>query len=130
MQLTKLAVAVRRSLVATGVAWIVGYGAPGFAQTAPAPATPDTTPAGAQSSPTPAKAARTTTDKSDDKKVTELGAVAVPTLVISGQDDQDNGSPEELAALLQHGQAQRIPGNHLSAVGAPLGRAIVQYLEG
>ena len=60
----------------------------------------------------------------------ELGAVAVPTLVISGQDDQDNGSPEELAALLQHGQAQRIPGNHLSAVGAPLGRAIVQYLEG
>ena len=58
----------------------------------------------------------------------ELAAVTVPTLVISGSDDQDNGSAEELAALLPNGQAERIPGNHLSAVGAPLGRAIAQYL--
>ncbi|MFV4649234.1 alpha/beta fold hydrolase, partial [Mycobacterium tuberculosis] len=33
----------------------------------------------------------------------DLRAIAVPTLVISGQDDADNGSPEDLAALLQHG---------------------------
>jgi pimeloyl-ACP methyl ester carboxylesterase len=58
----------------------------------------------------------------------DLRGVAVPTLVISGEDDQDNGSAEDLAALLQHGRALRIPGNHLSAVGAPLGRAIVDYL--
>lgn len=58
----------------------------------------------------------------------ELAAVTVPTLVISGVDDQDNGSAEELAALLPNGRWQRIPGHHLSAVGAPLGRAIVEFL--
>jgi len=58
----------------------------------------------------------------------ELRTIAAPTLVISGVDDHDNGSPEELAAILPNGTAQRIPGNHLSAVGAPLGRAIVDYL--
>lgn len=58
----------------------------------------------------------------------ELAAVDVPTLVVSGVDDDDNGSPEELAALLPHGEALRIPGHHLSAVGAPLGRAIVDFL--
>lgn len=75
MQLTKLAVAVRRSLVATGVAWMVGYGAPGFAQTAP-----DAAPAATQPSAPPAKAAKTAkpaADNGEDKKVTELGAVAV-----------------------------------------------------
>lgn len=59
----------------------------------------------------------------------QLRAVTVPTLVISGVDDQDNGSAEDLAAILPHGRAERIPGNHLSAVGAPLGRAIVDYLK-
>ena len=58
----------------------------------------------------------------------DLRSVRVPTLVVSGADDQDNGSAEDLAALLQHGDARRIPGNHLSAVGAPLGRAIVDFL--
>lgn len=59
----------------------------------------------------------------------DLRSVDVPTLVVSGVDDQDNGSAEDLAALLLHGQARRIPGNHLSAVGAPLGRAIVDFLS-
>lgn len=59
----------------------------------------------------------------------DLRAVDTPTLVISGVDDHDNGSPEELASLLPHGEAKRIPGHHLSAVGAPLGRAIVDYLR-
>ncbi|MDR6935313.1 TonB-dependent receptor [Luteibacter sp. 3190] len=73
MQLTKLAVAVRRSLVATGVAWMVGYGAPGFAQAATGAA-----PADAASSATPAQAAGPQATKEEDKKkVTELGAVAV-----------------------------------------------------
>jgi pimeloyl-ACP methyl ester carboxylesterase len=59
---------------------------------------------------------------------TELRAVQVPTLVVSGVDDHDNGSAETLAALLPNGRAQRIPGDHLSAVGAPLGHAIVDDL--
>jgi TonB-dependent receptor len=78
MQLTKLAVAVRRSLVATGVAWMVGYGAPGYAQTATA--APEAAPAGTQSATPPAKPgkpAKPADDKSDEKKVTELGEVAV-----------------------------------------------------
>lgn len=58
----------------------------------------------------------------------DLRTIQVPTLVISGEEDADNGSPEDLAALLAHGTSMRIPGNHLSAVGAPLGRAIVDYL--
>jgi pimeloyl-ACP methyl ester carboxylesterase len=58
----------------------------------------------------------------------DLRTIEVPTLVISGVEDHDNGSPEDLAALLPRGKAQRIPGNHLSAVGAPLGRAIVDDL--
>lgn len=58
----------------------------------------------------------------------DLRAIAMPTLVIAGEDDQDNGSAEDLAALLPRGRAQRAPGNHLSAVGAPLGRAIVDFL--
>lgn len=79
MQLTKLAVAVRRSLVITGVAFVVGYGAPGFAQTATA-ASPDTVPGGTQAAAPPSKAAKPAKpapDTADDKKVTELGAVAV-----------------------------------------------------
>lgn len=60
----------------------------------------------------------------------ELAAVETPTLVVSGVDDDDNGSPEELAAILPHGKAVRIPGHHLSAVGAPLGRAIIEFLQG
>lgn len=80
MQLTKLAVAVRRSLVVTGMAWIAGYGTPGFAQTAPA-AAPDATPAGAQAATPPAKPAKpakpAAADGSDEKKITDLGGVAV-----------------------------------------------------
>ena len=60
----------------------------------------------------------------------DLTSVQVPTLVVAGVDDQDNGSAEDLAALLPHSQARRIPGNHLSAVGAPLGRAIADFLVG
>ena len=59
----------------------------------------------------------------------DLAAVDVPTLVVSGVDDEDNGSPEALAAVMANAKPLRIPGNHLSAVGAPLGRAIVEYLR-
>ncbi len=47
---------------------------------------------------------------------------------MSGADDQDNGSAENLAGLLQDGRALRVPGDHLSAIGAPLGRAILDGL--
>jgi hypothetical protein len=60
----------------------------------------------------------------------ELKAIPTPALVVSGHDDADNGSAEELAALLGNAKALRVPGNHLTAVSAPeLRSAIVDFLS-
>jgi pimeloyl-ACP methyl ester carboxylesterase len=59
-----------------------------------------------------------------------LAAIDTPILVVSGAEDNDNGSAEELAALLPNARATRTPGNHLSAVNAPeLAQAIVGFLR-
>lgn len=59
----------------------------------------------------------------------ELQRIKTPILVVSGVDDEDNGSAEGLAAALPHAIAKRTPGNHLSAVAAPeLAREIVAFL--
>ncbi len=59
----------------------------------------------------------------------ELKAIPTPTLVVSGQDDDDNGSAEGLAALMRDAKATRVPGNHLSAVAEPaLAEAITGFL--
>ena len=54
----------------------------------------------------------------------------MPTLVLSGADDHDNGSAEALAELLAaRANMSRFPGNHMSAVTKPeLGRAIADFL--
>ncbi|MDX2236720.1 MAG: alpha/beta hydrolase [Hyphomonadaceae bacterium] len=58
-----------------------------------------------------------------------LARIDMPILVVSGVDDEDNGSAEGLAALLPNARAQRTPGNHLTAVAAPeLAQAIVAFL--
>lgn len=60
----------------------------------------------------------------------ELRGIAVPTLVVSGAEDQDNGSAEDLAALLPAGRYAEVPGNHMSSVTKPeLGRAIADFLS-
>jgi pimeloyl-ACP methyl ester carboxylesterase len=60
---------------------------------------------------------------------TELKAIAMPTLVVSGAEDHDNGSAEALADLLPQGRYVEIPGNHMSAVARPeLGQAIADFL--
>lgn len=59
----------------------------------------------------------------------ELQRIAMPTTVIAGVDDQDNGSAAELAALLPDARYVEIPGNHMSAVARPeLGDAIVAFV--
>jgi pimeloyl-ACP methyl ester carboxylesterase len=64
-----------------------------------------------------------------DSTEQELRAIAVPTLVLSGAEDQDNGPAEELARLLPDGRFVEVPGNHMSAVTKPeLGRAIAAFL--
>lgn len=60
----------------------------------------------------------------------DLMALPVPTLVVSGEADHDNGSAEALAALLPKGRAQIVRGDHLTAVSDPsLTAAITDYLR-
>jgi pimeloyl-ACP methyl ester carboxylesterase len=64
-----------------------------------------------------------------DSSEAELKSIAMPTLVLSGIKDDDNGSGEALAALLPGGRYVSIPGNHMSAVTKPeFGRAIADFL--
>jgi pimeloyl-ACP methyl ester carboxylesterase len=65
-----------------------------------------------------------------DSTEEELRRIEVPTLVLSGAEDRDNGPAEELAELLPSGRYQEVPGNHMSAVTRPeLGRAIADFLS-
>jgi pimeloyl-ACP methyl ester carboxylesterase len=58
-----------------------------------------------------------------------LARIQTPTLVLTGAQDEDNGSAEALAAALPNGRYAVIPGNHMSAVTKPeLGTAIAGFL--
>jgi pimeloyl-ACP methyl ester carboxylesterase len=64
-----------------------------------------------------------------DSTEDELRGIAMPSLVLSGGEDQDNGPAEALADLLPDGRYAEVPGNHMSAVTKPeLGRAIADFL--
>ncbi|GAA4812310.1 alpha/beta fold hydrolase [Sphingosinicella ginsenosidimutans] len=64
-----------------------------------------------------------------DSTEAQLRSIRPPTLVVSGADDDDNGSAEALSDLLADGRYVEIPGNHMSAVVKPeLGRAIADFL--
>jgi pimeloyl-ACP methyl ester carboxylesterase len=66
-----------------------------------------------------------------DSSEAELRAILMPTLVLQGSEDGDNGSAEELARLLPDARYVEVPGNHMSAVTKPdLGRAIADFLAG
>ncbi|MFL6786481.1 MAG: alpha/beta fold hydrolase [Sphingomicrobium sp.] len=58
-----------------------------------------------------------------------LKAFTMPTLVVCGSEDDDNGSAEELAAVLPNAQFREVPGTHMSSVTKPeFGAAIAQFL--
>jgi pimeloyl-ACP methyl ester carboxylesterase len=58
-----------------------------------------------------------------------LERIGIPTLVLTGAEDDDNGSAEALAAALPMGQYIVVPGNHMSAVSKPdLGAAMADFL--
>jgi pimeloyl-ACP methyl ester carboxylesterase len=64
-----------------------------------------------------------------DSTEAELRAIEVPTLVLSGAEDRDNGPAEALAAMLPQGRYVEVPGNHMSAVTRPeLGSAMAEFL--
>lgn len=60
-----------------------------------------------------------------------LAHVTMPTLVVCGSEDRDNGSAAELAALLPRATYVETPGTHLiSATKPEMGEAIVHFLAG
>ncbi|BAK67041.1 putative hydrolase [Sphingobium sp. SYK-6] len=59
----------------------------------------------------------------------DLAAVTMPTLVLSGSEDRDNGSAQALAQALPNAEYWTVPGNHMSCITLPdFGEAIVRYL--
>ena len=58
-----------------------------------------------------------------------LAAVTMPTLVVCGADDRDNGSPDKLVAALPDAALAVIPGTHMSCVTTPdLGTTMRDFL--
>ena len=58
-----------------------------------------------------------------------LAAVDLPVLVVTGAEDDDNGSGAALADAIPGARYVEVPGNHMSAVTKPdLGRAIADFL--
>lgn len=65
-----------------------------------------------------------------DTTETEIKGFDMPVTVICGEEDQDNGSAADLAAILPDGKLIQVPGNHMSAVVKPeLGQAMVEALR-
>jgi pimeloyl-ACP methyl ester carboxylesterase len=59
-----------------------------------------------------------------------LKAFTMPTVVVCGSEDDDNGSAEELADMLPNATFKEIPGTHMSSVTKPeLGEAIANFLS-
>lgn len=75
-------------------------------------------------------AARLLLQSVEDLAPQELARLTMPTLVLCGEDDRDNGSPEALADALPDGRLQGVPGTHMSSVTKPdLGREIARFLR-
>ena len=68
-------------------------------------------------------------DSFTDTDPEALTALAMPTLLVCGEQDQDNGSAPELAAALTDAQLVTIPGTHMSSVTQPeMGEAMAAFL--
>jgi pimeloyl-ACP methyl ester carboxylesterase len=76
-------------------------------------------------------AARLLLDAMDDFDLAALANITMPTAVICGDEDRDNGSAEGLAALLPDARYIAVPGGHMNSVTMPeLGEAITGFLAG
>ena len=65
----------------------------------------------------------------EDAFMAWLEAFTMPTLVVCGDQDDDNGSAEELANVLPNAVFKEVPGTHMSSVTRPeLGEAITRFL--
>jgi pimeloyl-ACP methyl ester carboxylesterase len=70
-------------------------------------------------------------DSFEDAFMGWLDAFTMPTLVVCGSEDDDNGSAEELANVMPNAVFREVPGTHMSSVTKPeLGEAIASFLAG
>ena len=51
-----------------------------------------------------------------DNSLSDIAAIACPTLILCGKADQDNGSATDLAAAIPSARYTEVPGNHMTAV--------------
>jgi len=70
-------------------------------------------------------------DSFEDAFIEWLQAFAMPTLVVCGDQDDDNGSAEELANVLPNAVFREVPGTHMSSITKPqFGEEIARFLSG
>lgn len=75
-------------------------------------------------------AARLLLQSVGDTDPAELAGIGMPTLVLCGSEDRDNGSPEKLVAALPDARLAEVPGTHMSSVTEPaLGEELVRFLS-
>ena len=66
-----------------------------------------------------------------DTAPADLARITMPTLVLCGAQDDDNGDPDALAAALPDAIRVTIPGTHMSSVTQPeMGSELVSFLTG
>ncbi len=65
-----------------------------------------------------------------DTSIERVRAITQPTLVLAGEEDDDNGSHRDLAAAIPGATLAEVPGGHMSAVTKPeLGDALADWLD-
>jgi pimeloyl-ACP methyl ester carboxylesterase len=65
----------------------------------------------------------------EDTAPSALAAITMPTLVLCGDQDDDNGSADNLAQALPNARRATIPGTHMSCVTRPeLAQELVSFL--
>jgi pimeloyl-ACP methyl ester carboxylesterase len=75
-------------------------------------------------------AARLLLQSVDDTPPGALAALTMPTLVVCGADDEDNGSAPRLTEALPNARYVEVPGTHMSSVTqGELGNALVNFLK-
>ncbi|MEZ5697297.1 MAG: alpha/beta fold hydrolase [Sphingomonadaceae bacterium] len=75
-------------------------------------------------------AARLLLQSVGDTTPEQLAAITMPTLVLCGSEDRDNGSPHALAEALPDAQLAEIQGTHMSSVTeSALGEQLVSFLQ-
>lgn len=75
-------------------------------------------------------AARHLLDSFEDAFIDWLQAFTMPTLVVCGDQDDDNGSAEELANILPNATFDETPGTHMTSITKrEFGEAIARFLS-